>query len=424
MISRFYHCLRQASNKFTRLASTFAKFDYIDPLSITSLLTPEELAISETANQYVEESLRPRARQDYRNESFNLRILKEMGELGFLGCTIPEYGGISSVGYGLITREIERIDSGYRSAMSVQSSLVMHPIYAFGSDKLKKKYLPGLGNLPLDRTAINRKARADLIGCFGLTEPNHGSDPASMSTTATKTENGYILNGSKTWITNSPLADLCVIWANCKCDSKIRGFIVERDAKGLSTPIIKHKTGLRASITGQILLDNVFVPSLNILSVEGLKGPFSCLNNARYGISWGVLGALEECLEITRRYSLERVQFGKSLASFQLVQKKLADVVSDIAYGQLACLHVGRLKDSPGSLATEMISLIKRKNCDAALKGSRKCMEVFGGNAVSDEYDIGRIAANLFVVQTYEGQSDIHGLILGRGITGIQVCLL
>jgi glutaryl-CoA dehydrogenase len=314
------------------------------------------------ANKYCQDKLQPRIVDASRNEKFDRKIFTEMGELGILGATLQGYGcaGVSNVAYGLIIREIERVDSGYRSAMSVQSSLSMHPIYAWGTEEQKKKFLPQL-------------AKGKFVGCFGLTEPNHGSDPASMETTATELPNGsgYSISGSKTWITNSPIADVAIVWAKCKWDNKIRGFILERDMKGFETPKIPGKLTLRASETGMIMMDDVQVPKENLIpGVSGLKGPFSCLNNARYGISWGAMGSLEECLKLARTYSLERHQFQRPLASFQLVQAKLAQAATDITYGLLACVQAGRLKDG-GGLAPEMISMIKRQNCDRALEGAR-----------------------------------------------------
>lgn len=398
-----------AANAVTRRG--FAKFNYQDPLNLQSLLTEDELAIQETAREYCQEKLQPRVLEAYRNETFDRDIFREMGELGLLGATIDGYGcaGVSSVAYGLIAREVERVDSGYRSAMSVQSSLVMHPINAFGTDAQKEKYIP-------------RLAKGELAGAFGLTEPNHGSDPASMETNAREEGGKYILNGSKTWISNSPFADVFIVWAKCQWDGKIRGFILERGMAGLETPKIKGKLSLRASTTGMINMDDVEVPKENLLpNVHGLKGPFSCLNNARFGIAWGVIGALEQCLELARQYALDRHQFNQPLAKFQLVQQKLANATTDIGYGLLAALQVGRLKDSGNDdLAVEMISMIKRQNCERALQGSRSLQEIHGGNAVADEYHIGRISHNLHVVATYEGTSDVHSLILGRAITGIQ----
>ncbi|ORY85067.1 glutaryl-CoA dehydrogenase [Protomyces lactucae-debilis] len=405
--SRLATSLKPAGNITKR---SFAKFSYQDPLNLTSLLTEEEVAISETARDYCQEKLQPRILDAYRNEVYDRKILNEMGELGLLGATIDGYGcaGVSSTAYGLIAREVERVDSGYRSAMSVQSSLVMHPINAFGTDAQKEKYLP-------------RLAKGELAGAFGLTEPNHGSDPASMETTAKEAPGGgFSISGSKTWISNSPFADLFVVWAKCAWDGKIRGFLLERGMKGLETPKINGKLSLRASTTGMIQMDEVAVPADNLLpGVEGLKGPFSCLNNARFGIAWGVMGALEQCLELSRQYALDRQQFNQPLAKFQLVQQKLANAATDVGYGLLAALQVGRLKDS-GDLAVEMVSMIKRQNCERALQGSRSLQEILGGNAVADEYHIGRISHNLHVVATYEGTSDVHSLILGRAITGIQ----
>ncbi|KAG8877399.1 hypothetical protein FRB97_003440 [Tulasnella sp. 331] len=378
-----------------------------------------------------QEKLQPRVLDAYRTEDFDKSILSEMGQLGLLGATIKGYGcaGVSSVAYGLIAREVERVDSGYRSAMSVQSSLVMHPINEFGSEEQKEKYLPKL-------------AKGELVGCFGLTEPNHGSDPSGMETVATEfSDGGYVLNGSKTWITNAPVADVFVVWARCKWDGKVRGFILDKDLPGLSAPPIKNKLALRASITGSIFMDSVKVDKTALLpKALGLSGPFSCLNNARFGISWGVMGALEDCLHRARDYALERHQFKRPLASFQLVQKKLADVHSEVALGLLASLQVGRMKDK-GEWAPEMVSIVKRNNCGKALEGARSLLDVLGGNACADEYavfaregcdpaltalpdvpryHIGRHAQNLQVANTYEGTHDIHTLILGKAITDIQ----
>lgn len=352
----------------------------------------------------------------YRNENYDSKILEEMGELGLLGANIKGYGcaGVSTVAGGLITRAVERVDSGYRSAMSVQSSLVMGPIAEFGTEEQKERLLPLM-------------AQGKLLGAFGLTEPNHGSDPGSMESVAKPhpTKKGYFsLSGSKTWITNSPIADVLLVWAKLQETGKIRGFLVERKdcpPGTLETPAIKNKNGLRASITGMIQLDECPVPESNMFpEVEGLRGPFSCLNSARYGISLGVIGALEDCIARARTYALERKQFkGNPLAKYQFIQKKLADAATDAAFGTLASIQVGRLKDE-GKATPEMISMVKRQNCDVALRNARVLQEIFGGNAVSDEYGIGRHVANLFVTQTYEGQSDIHSLILGRAITGIQ----
>ncbi|KAI4645576.1 uncharacterized protein J4E79_010754 [Alternaria viburni] len=392
------------------------KFDWQDPLNTSNLFTEEEQAISETAESYCQERMLPRVLDAYRNEDFDRKIITEMGELGLLGASIQGYecAGVSSVAAGLITRAVERVDSGYRSGYSVQSSLAMGGIEEFGSEELKERLLP-------------KMAKGQLLGCFGLTEPNHGSDPGSLETTAKPhpTKKGYYsLSGSKTWITNSPIADVLLVWAKLQETGKIRGFVIERDQcppGTLETPPIKHKNGLRASITGMIQLDECPVSEANMFpEVEGLKGPFSCLNSARYGIAWGTIGALEDCIARTREYALERKQFKNNpIAKYQLVQKKLADATTDAAYGILAAHQVGRLKDE-GKAAPEMISMIKRQNCDRALINARTLQEVFGGNAVSDEYGIGRHVANLFVTQTYEGQSDIHSLILGRAITGLQ----
>ncbi|KAI9683823.1 MAG: hypothetical protein M1829_004157 [Trizodia sp. TS-e1964] len=398
-----------------RYASSVAKFRWEDPLKSSTLFTEEEIAIQNTARAYCQDRLQPRVLEAYRNESYDVNILREMGDLGLLGATIDGYGcaGISSVASGLLTREIERVDSGYRSSMSVQSSLVMGGINEFGTQEQKEKFLP-------------RLAKGEVVGCFGLTEPNHGSDPGSMETMAKPhpSKNGYFsLSGSKTWITNSPIADLAMVWAKMQDTQKIRGFLIERaqcPAGTFDTPHLKNKNGLRASITGMIYLDECPVPRENMFpTIEGLKGPFSCLNSARYGIAWGTMGALEDCIDRARTYAMDRRQFGNPLARYQLIQKKLADAVTDAAYGILAATQVGRLKDE-GNAAPEMISLIKRQNCDRALSNARSLQEVFGGNAVSDEYGIGRHVANLFVTQTYEGQSDIHSLILGRAITGVQ----
>ncbi|KAF1848557.1 glutaryl-CoA dehydrogenase-like protein [Cucurbitaria berberidis CBS 394.84] len=391
-------------------------FDWTDPLNAKNLFTEEEIAISETAESYCQERMLPRVLEAYRNEDFDRKILEEMGELGLLGATIQGYecAGVSSVASGLITRAVERVDSGYRSGYSVQSALAMGGIEEFGTEELKERLLP-------------KMAKGKLLGCFGLTEPNHGSDPGSMETVAKPhpTKKGYYsLSGSKTWITNSPIAEVLLVWAKLESTGKIRGFVIERDQcppGTLETPPIKNKNGLRASITGMIHMDGCPVPEANMFpDVEGLRGPFSCLNSARYGIAWGTIGALEDCIARTREYALERKQFkGNPLAKYQLVQKKLADATTDAAYGILAAQQVGRLKDE-GKASPEMISMIKRQNCDRALINARTLQEVFGGNAVSDEYGIGRHVANLFVTQTYEGQSDIHSLILGRAITGIQ----
>lgn len=389
--------------------SAFVKYDWKDPLNLESLLTEEEKLMRDTARDYCQENLMNRVVKGFRNEDFDRNIMSEMGKLGLLGITIDGYGcaGASSVAYGLVAREIEKVDSGYRSAMSVQSSLVMHPIYAYGTQEQKDKYLLKL-------------ATGEMVGAFGLTEPNHGSDPASMETVATEQSDGsYLLSGAKTWISNSPIADVFVVWAKTKSDGKIRGFILDRGMKGLETPKIEGKFSLRASITGMIQMDEVPVPAENLLPhVSGLKGPFGCLNNARYGIAWGALGAAEFCLEAARQYTLDRKQFGVPLASFQLIQKKFADANTEIALGLQACLQVGRLKDTK-RLAPEIVSLIKRNSCGKSLQIAREMRDVLGGNGISDEYHIIRHLVNLETVNTYEGTHDIHSLIMGRAITGI-----
>ncbi|KAH9050967.1 glutaryl-CoA dehydrogenase [Lactarius deliciosus] len=379
-------------------------FHWEDPLDIESQLSEDEIAIRDTARDFCREYLAPRVLEANRTEELDKSTISAMGAVGLLGPTIQGYGcaGVSSVAYGLISREIESIDSGYRSTASVQSSLVMHPIYAFGTEAQKEKYLAAL-------------AKGELIGSFGLTEPNHGSDPASMETTAEETEGGFVLHGSKTWISNSPIADIHIIWARCKWDGKVRGGV-----QGLSTPKIKNKAALRVSTTGSIFMDRVKVPHDALMpGAIGLGAAFSCLNNARYGISWGVMGALEACLSQAREYALERHQFKKPLASFQLVQKKLADAHTEIALGLQASLRVGRLKDE-GRVVAEMVSIVKRNNCGKALHHARVLWDIIGGNAASDEYHIGRHVANLQITNTYEGTFDIHTLILGRAITGIQ----
>jgi glutaryl-CoA dehydrogenase len=384
------------------------RFNWQDPLLLESLLTEEERMIRDSAHQYCQEKLMPRILLANRHERFDVGIMKELGELGLLGATIDEkYGcaGVNYVTYGLIAREVERVDSGYRSAMSVQSSLVMHPIHAYGSEEQKMKFLPKL-------------ASGAAIGCFGLTESNSGSDPASMSTKAVEVDGGYQLNGSKMWITNSPIADVFIVWA--KLNGVIKGFILEKGMVGLSAPKIEGKFSLRASITGEIVMENVFVPKENMLpKAEGLSGPFGCLNKARYGIAWGALGAAEFCWHGARQYTLDREQFGKPLAATQLVQKKLADMQTDISVGLLACLQAGRLMDS-GQLAPEAISLIKRNSCGKALDIARAARDMHGGNGISDEFHIIRHVMNLEAVNTYEGTHDVHALILGRAQTGIQ----
>lgn len=382
-------------------------FDWQDPLQFDSLLLPEERMIRDTVHEYAQSKLQPRILQANREQYFDPEIMKELGALGLLGATLPsEYGGagVNYVSYGLIAREIERVDSGYRSAMSVQSSLVMHPIFAYGSEEQKQKYLP-------------RLARGELIGCFGLTEPDVGSDPGGMKTRAEAIPGGYRLHGNKMWITNSPIADLFLVWA--KLDGVIRGFLVEKGTPGLSAPKIEGKFSLRASITGEIVLDGVEVGVDALLpNVEGLKGPFGCLNKARYGIAWGALGAAEFCWHAARQYSLDRVQFGRPLAANQLIQKKLVDMQTDITTALFACLQAGRLLDQD-SLAIEAISLIKRNSCGKALEIARQARDIHGGNGISDEFHVIRHLMNLEAVNTYEGTHDIHALILGRAQTGL-----
>ncbi len=387
------------------------EFNWRDPLDLDGQLSEEEKLIRDTAYDYAQGSLLPRVEEAFLEENTDVKIFKEMGELGLLGVTISEkYGcaGASYVSYGLVAREIERIDSGYRSMMSVQSSLVMHPINAFGSEEQKQKFLPKL-------------ASGDFIGCFGLTEPDAGSDPGGMKTTAKKVDGGYELSGSKMWISNSPIADVFIVWAKSdKHENKIKGFILEKSMKGLSAPKINKKLSLRASITGEIVMDKVFVPEENMLpNVEGLKGPFSCLNRARYGISWGVMGAAEDCWHRALQYTLDRKQFGKPLASTQLIQKKLADMQTEITLGLHASLRVGRLFDE-GKLAPEAISIVKRNNCGKALDIARLSRDMHGGNGIHAEYQIMRHLMNLETVNTYEGTHDVHALILGRAQTGIQ----
>jgi glutaryl-CoA dehydrogenase len=386
-------------------------FDWADPFDLESQLTDEEKLVRDTAEGYAQEKLQPRVTEAYLNESFDRSILSEMGELGLLGATIPnDYGGagLGYVSYGLIARAVERVDSGYRSAMSVQSSLVMHPIHAYGSEEQRKRYLPKL-------------ATGELVGCFGLTEPDSGSDPGSMRTRATKVEGGYVLTGNKIWITNSPIADVFIVWAKSDAHGgKIRGFVLDKGAKGLSAPKIKEKLSLRASITGEIVMDNVEVGEDALLpNVEGLKGPFGCLNRARYGIGWGTMGAAEFCYAAARQYTLDRKQFGKPLAANQLVQLKLANMVTEITLGVQAALRVGRRIDG-GELVPEAISLLKRNNCGKALDIARMSRDMHGGNGISAEFQVMRHAANLETVNTYEGTHDVHALILGRAITGIS----
>ncbi|GGO65613.1 acyl-CoA dehydrogenase [Bowmanella pacifica] len=383
-------------------------FNWQDPLALDSLLNEEERMVRDSAHQYCQEQLLPRVLEANRQEIFHREIMNELGELGLLGATLPEeYGcaGVNYVTYGLIAREVERVDSGYRSAMSVQSSLVMHPIYTYGTEAQRQKYLPKL-------------ATGEWVGCFGLTEPNAGSDPGSMASRATKVDGGYRLTGTKMWITNSPIADVFVVWA--KLDGEIKGFVLEKGMEGLSAPKIEGKFSLRASITGEIVMDNVFVPEDNLLpNVSGLKGPFGCLNKARYGIAWGALGAAEFCWHAARQYTLDRQQFGRPLAATQLVQKKLADMQTEISVGLLACLQAGRLMDQ-NLLAPEAISLIKRNSCGKALDIARIARDMHGGNGIADEFHVIRHVMNLEAVNTYEGTHDVHALILGRAQTGLQ----
>ncbi|MEA3065172.1 MAG: glutaryl-CoA dehydrogenase [Sphingomonadales bacterium] len=386
-------------------------FDWADPFALDAQLGDEERLVRDTAQAYAQEKLQPRVTEAFLEERFDREIMSEMGELGLLGATIPhEYGGagLNYVSYGLAAREVERVDSGYRSAMSVQSSLVMHPIHAYGSEEQRRKWLPGL-------------AKGELIGCFGLTEPDAGSDPGGMRTRAQKFDGGYRLSGSKMWITNSPIADVFVVWAKSDAhDGKIRGFLLEKGMKGLSAPKIGMKLSLRASITGEIVMDGVEVPEESLLpNASGLAGPFGCLNRARYGIGWGAMGAAEACFEAARRYTLDRKQFGRPLAATQLVQLKLANMATEITLGLQAALRVGRRLDE-GELIPETISLIKRNNVGKALDIARVARDMHGGNGISAEFQVMRHAMNLETVNTYEGTHDVHGLILGRAITGIS----
>jgi glutaryl-CoA dehydrogenase len=386
-----------------------AEFSWQDPLLLEAQLTESERIVRDAARAFAQEKLQPRILEAFRNETVDPSIVSEMGALGILGSTLPpEYGGagVNYVSYGLIARELERVDSGYRSTMSVQSSLVMTPIYEFGSEEQKKAYLPKLG-------------QGELIGCFGLTEPNHGSDPASMQTRAKKVSGGYSLTGLKTWISNAPIADLFLIWAKTE-DGRIRGFLAEKGAKGLSAPAIHGKVGLRASVTGEVVMDDVFVPEERLLpGVEGLKGPFTCLNSARYGIAWGALGAAEDCWHRARQYVLDRKQFGRPLAANQLIQKKLADMQTEICLALQGALRLGRMKDE-GSDTPEITSIMKRNSCGKSLEIARMARDMLGGNGISDEFGVVRHMVNLEVVNTYEGTHDIHALILGRAQTGIQ----
>ncbi|MEZ5560509.1 MAG: acyl-CoA dehydrogenase [Pseudomonadales bacterium] len=383
-------------------------FAWDDPFFLDAQLTEEERMIRDTARDYARDKLMTRVLSANREERFDREIMNEMGELGLLGATLPEKYGCSAVNYvsyGLMAREVERVDSGYRSAMSVQSSLVMHPIYAYGDEDQRQRYLPKL-------------ATGEWVGCFGLTEPDHGSDPGSMITRAEAVDGGFVLNGAKMWITNSPIADLAVVWA--KLDGVIRGFVVERGFDGFSTPKIEGKMSLRASVTGEIVLENVFVPEANLLpNVKGLAGPFGCLNRARYGIAWGAMGAAEFCWHAARTYTLERSQFGRPLAANQLIQKKLADMQTEISLGLQGCIRMGRLLDED-RLPVELISLMKRNNCGKALDVARAARDMHGGNGISDEFHVIRHVMNLETVNTYEGTHDIHALILGRAQTGLQ----
>ena len=391
----------------TPAAGTRPRFRWEDPLLFDLQLTDEERMVRDLARDYCQDKLMPRVLEAFRHEVFDRQIYHELGELGFLGSTIEGYGcaGMNHVIYGLIAREVERVDSGYRSALSVQSSLVMHPIHAFGSEEQRQKYLP-------------RLATGDIIGCFGLTEPNHGSDPGGMLSRARKVDGGWRLTGSKTWITNSPIADVFVVWAKDEGDV-IRGFLLEQGMPGLEAPALEGKFSLRASATGMILMDDVFVPDDGLLpGVEGLKGPFSCLNKARYGIAWGALGAGESCWHAARKYTLDRDQFGRPLADTQLIQKKMADMQTELTLGLQAVLRVGRLMDD-GLATPEMVSLVKRNSCGKALDVARQARDMHGGNGIADEYHVVRHMLNLEGVNTYEGTHDIHALILGRAQTGL-----
>jgi glutaryl-CoA dehydrogenase len=386
-----------------------SQFDWADPLRMEPLLASEERMVRDQARRFCEERLAPRVRDDFRHERFDRTIVGAMGEMGFFGATLPESAGgagLSHVAYGLIARELERIDSGYRSLLSVQSSLVMHPIHAYGSEEQRRKFLPKL-------------AKGELLGCFGLTEPDHGSDPGAMKTRAVAKPGGFRLNGAKTWISNAPTADLAIVWAKAD-DGVIRGFILERGGKGFSTTTIEGKLSLRTSPTGEIVLEDCFVPEANLLpKAKGLAGPFGCLNKARYGIVWGAMGAAEFCWHAARRYALERTQFGRPLAANQLIQKKLVDMQTEIAIGLAGALRLGRMMDD-GSAAPEAISLLKRNNCGKALEIARAARDMHGANGISDEYGVIRHVLNLESVNTYEGTHDIHALILGRAQTGIQ----
>jgi glutaryl-CoA dehydrogenase len=400
--------MSQLAEKRTTAASKRVEFNWEDPLDLEGELTSEERMVRDTARGYAQDKLFPGVMEAYREEKFDRKTITDMGALGLLGSTIPEeYGGagLGYVAYGLIARELDRVDSGYRSTASVQSSLVMHPIFAYGSEAQRRKYLPKL-------------ASGELVGCFGLTEPDHGSDPGSMVTRAEKVPGGFRLNGAKMWITNSPIADLAVVWA--KLDGNIRGFIVERDTKGFSTPKITGKLSMRASVTGEIVLADAVIPEENLLpNVSGLSGPFGCLNNARYGIAWGAMGAAEFCWHRARQYVLDRKQFGRPLAANQLIQKKLADMQTEIALGLAGALRLGRMMEA-GTAAPPAVSMLKRNNCGKALEIARVARDMHGGNGISEEFHVMRVMANLETVNTYEGTHDIHALILGRAQTGIQ----
>ena len=392
----------------TKSPKTIAAFDWADPLVLDDMLTDEERLVRDSIRRFCQEELQSRVLEAFREEKVDRSLFPRMGELGLLGSTIDGYGcaGLNYVCYGLAAREVERVDSGYRSMMSVQSSLVMYPIFAYGSEEQREKYLP-------------RLATGESVGCFGLTEPDHGSDPGGMKTRARSVDGGYRVSGAKMWITNSPIADVFVVWAKDD-EGVIRGFILEREMAGLSTPAIEGKFSLRASVTGEIVMEDVFVPAENILpGVSGLKGPFGCLNRARYGISWGAMGAADFCWHAARNYTLEREQFGRPLAANQLIQKKLADMQTEITLGTHACLRLGRLFDE-GRAAPEAISLLKRNNCGKALEIARTARDMHGGNGVSDEYHVIRHMMNLEAVNTYEGTHDVHALILGRAQTGLQ----
>jgi len=396
------------SGQTTVKKNRWAKLAWDDPFQLAAQLCDEQRMVMQSARAYAQEKLEPRVRDAFRCESTDAAIFREMGALGLLGATIDGYGcpGVDYVSYGLIAREVERVDSGYRSMMSVQSSLVMYPIHAYGTEEQRERFLPGL-------------ATGELIGCFGLTEPDHGSDPGGMMTRARSVDGGYRVSGTKMWITNSPIADVFVVWAKTD-DGEIRGFILTKGMEGLSAPKIEGKHALRASVTGEIVMDEVFVPEANLLpGVHGLKGPFGCLNNARYGIAWGALGAAETCWHTARSYTLERRQFGRPLAANQLVQLKLADMQTEIALGLQGCLRAGELMDSDAGIAPELISLIKRNSCGKALEIARKARDMLGGNGIADDYPVMRHMLNLEVVNTYEGTHDIHALILGRTQTDI-----